>query len=58
MISQWNRRERRLQFETTGSLSRADSFWVYHSRYRFSGRESESRGLPYHRFDFYARVQR
>jgi hypothetical protein len=46
MASQWNRRGRRLQLETIGSLSRADLFWVYHPRYGFSGKESESSGLP------------
>ena len=37
MASQWNRRGRRLLFETIGSLSRADLSWVNHARYGFSG---------------------
>ena len=47
IVSQWNRHGRRLLIETTESLSRADLSWVYHPRYGFSGKESESKGLAF-----------
>ena len=54
MLGQWDRLGRRLPFETTGSLPRADSLGVSSSSWFQRGTHPNRNASHYHRFDCYA----
>jgi hypothetical protein len=56
MLGQWDRFGRRLLFETTGSLARADSLGVSSSPWFQSGTNPDRNASHYHRVDSYAHL--